>query len=1782
GRASPTPSPATPPTSNWGSSEFSSLPPPFSAHWRAGRRKQPGAGVTTAEMALSEGSCESLDAIPVHVLKGLPNYMRLGQSGVNPNRIGVWASRLIPKGKRFGPFIGEHKKRSQVTSNVYMWEVYFPAWGWMCVDATDPEKGNWLRYVNWAQSSKDQNLFPLEINRTIYYKVLKPIGPDEELLVWYNGEDNPEIAAALEEERSIHQSKKASPRAKRARKKLTEKVRDSGFGGVCEPKKLTATGPSDMRKEGINGDEQLPSSTDLPQSATASQSCSTESENPGQSCDAEMNEMEGLEGENAEADGHLRQPPLSQSPQHPSEAESVEGNERSFLQSHSGSPAEESSESPLCDTDCTSTANPELEAEGDFEDDPQGGTYPCQHCVRHFSTKQGLERHTHIHTTANQQTHMFKCRYCAKPFGSQVGRRRHERRHENGSKALNRLATFSGVSFLPSPTMVNDSATSGSMSSPSHSVISAQNGPSQQTFDSLKKESVTESDRPLMLDENGEPKELHPCKYCNKAFGTHTNMRRHQRRIHERHLMPKGVHRKGILLQEGTSQQQLHEQEHAVLLQEESPSASPPPIYVPSVETEDEGEKEESMVDISNNISENLSHYIDGKIPTTSTASNCEVIEVDSSTAALFGLDALLLSPKQIGHTLKVETRTCQAKEASCVAQTVPRRRTATPPLLPGVKVETETMSSSSSLASPTSQSPLFVGNIFSQPPEMLAFQKEKTVYLSPKLKQLLQAPEIQKSALGIITDSRLTTPLSVTSLPAVQGKFKRRTASPPTSSPLQVNDDRSSAAGVLCSLIVPKLESGTHSSSFSDQDHVETENLTGKDWSPTSGGNSCNQLPLDLSNSFSKTDSSISKLSGESVLDLSMSRKSPVDHEVKTTGTVVPHLKRKKPNTSILEKVLMNEYAALSSLGEEGCNALGKSDALSSSEGATYVAPSSPGSESDRFPCESTPPPSLTLMTINPSSPSSSSVASSTPPPPILPTMPSPPPSSSQRFNISDTLTPSPFSVFTPKMSPKAVDALDPSESSTLSEQCQNAISSIVNETDQNAEQSILANSTVPRDAKTQHATETFSKSGTLLEGSTSDSKPQLLRISGQAYTSEVESNSSEANQRDSCDGALRQDLNNKTDVQHVQTSSPSSVQSTPEKPPFSTNIVSRSDSPPRMSEVDKKLVLDEPKEEKVPGTAVSNLNEVETPERDSFGKSFVCNICKEPFHSIKDLSGHSIEHAAEWPFKCEFCVQLFGNAVKLLEHRSSLHGVGRTYICSICSKEFAFLSNLQQHQSDLHPNQSCTHTVKNGKIRPQNYTDPSCGDVEKDDAIDTNTQGPSEFSTEELYIDTNKMEEEGDGQQDPTEELYTTIKIMASEAGKPKSPNVRFGINQHYPSFKPPPFPYHNRSPDDSVVSATRFTTHNIPQRFNTSIRCTKCGNGFDNMPELHKHILVCANASDKRRYTPKKNPIPLKEIVKQSPNGVSSTGSPTGQNAFRRMGQPKRLNFNQDVPSKVKLSALNKKKNQLVQKAISQKNKSAASAKKPTSQIKEEETREIHACPYCSREFTYPASLSKHIACSCPQRPITNQLKKGEDKNRSLRSRTTDSEVKQEPSSALTAKPLGKTRARSSEPIDNEATAASKGKEPQIPTKRPALNQDNPAPQTKKSKKSNEPRTCIAPAVIDDPSTQTPKVQRGSKEVVVKKEIVEKEQTAKTEVVDKKEVLEKEEVFKKDINAKTVQSKKEGRFSARMRARKGGPVTRSIQMANAPALLEVKAEDPSSSDPGQPEESLLKVTQ
>uniref|UniRef100_A0A3P8X414 PR/SET domain 2 n=2 Tax=Cynoglossus semilaevis TaxID=244447 RepID=A0A3P8X414_CYNSE len=1367
------------------------------------------------------------------------------------------------------------------------------------------------------------------------------------------------------------------------------------------------------------------------------------------------------------------------------------------------------------------------EPDGDLESDPHGESYPCKHCERHFSTKQGLERHIHIHGISNRQTQLFKCRYCSKSFGSQVGRRRHERRHESGHKK--RPGSLAGTAGLLSPVTQTDGS-SPDCTSPTGQYVAVGSqfsvGPLHNT-ELQRKELGLHADPHFTLDDNGESKELHPCKYCSKAFGTHTNMRRHQRRIHERHLLPKGVRRKGMLLQEAAAQQQQ--------LPGESSSTSPPPVYMPSADTEDEVDRDDYAVDISKNISENLSFYIDGKIVSTNAESSCEVIEVDSRSATLFGLDTVIISPNQFGQTLKVEGRQSGAKQVSNTTQAASKRRTSTPPsFVPSLKVETESShftASSSSSSSTSSSSNLIVGGLFQPASDTSPFLREKTVYLSPKLKQLLQTQDIQKSTITLITEShRLVSPLSVTQVSGSSARFKRRTSSPPSSpqlSPASKTDSCKAEVTSPYTLKVPKLEnlSLSPSGSVVDKDDGDTQSPSGKhQHSPaaSSGGHSCNQQPLDLSNSIIRKNEILNKVPGDSALDLSLTRKLTVEPEVKGNPGPQPLIKKRKPNTSMLEKVLMNEYVGLTVPGEESSSVLANMSSFHS------LSPSATSESAHPSP------PSLTPVTMNPSSPGTSSVTSPTPPPPVLPTVPSP-----LAVPGSPTSQPSPLPVLFPKMSPRSPEHQSDSEDDVGAEEEERVA--------QSSDSPVTDNINCPSPSPPQSPSQDVSvhdrqQNGSLNQDSTDETS---LKPDSAALLPQTEpSSSSHSPSQDPAPTPSLHKINIKEEPQQwngevavVNNALGDDVDASPQ--PAAPR--GASEKAPQMQEVD-----------------------------GAYGKTFVCNVCEEPFSSIKELSGHIIEHAADWPFKCEFCVQLFSDAPSLLAHRTTLHGVGNIFVCSVCSKEFAFLCNLQQHQKDLHPDETCSNTtVESGKLRPQNYTDPSRAKEESSPSTPAPEVTGESVALVEPDVNGNlpeeEEEEEAEEAEDPNEELYTTIKIMASGGGKPKGPDVRLGINQHYPSYKPPPFPYHSRSHASSVASATNFTTHNIPQTFSTAIRCTKCGNSFDNMPELHQHILACANASDKKRYTPKKNPIPLKQIV-NSPNGAVSptaaAATAAGQSPFRRMGQPKRLNFNQDA-MKTKMSALSKKKNQLVQKAISQKNKASTTAKKVT--VKKEEEPVSNVCPHCSREFTYPASLSKHMAVSCPKKPAVTKGKKGPatvkreaERAVSLRKKSSEPEIQQIKTEPKT---LGKTRTRSSSAANPEPVKAGKGRTaaPLGQLKRPA-----PSPATASaSKKTKKGQLQSLPPPLPAPDTsvdaapqQTPVRTRVDKDAAPKK-------SAET----------------KPAPLKPQQLKKEERFALRTRERVGGPVTRRSQMSSTAPPAEGKSEEPPVQDSKETQETLTK---
>ncbi|XP_058499488.1 PR domain zinc finger protein 2-like isoform X8 [Solea solea] len=647
-------------------------------------------------------------------------------------------------------------------------------------------------------------------------------------------------------------------------------------------------------------------------------------------------------------------------------------------------------------------------------------------------------------------------------------------------------------------------------------------------------------------------------------------------------------------------------------------------ILAPVTQLDNEGEHtEQYMLDVSGNISENLSFYLDGKIVSTSTVSSCEVAEVHAGSSGVVGLDALILDPTHITQVLNPDS--VSGKEIP--GQLLAKRRTTTPPLLPQIKTELESevvvSSSSSTLVSS------LIENLLPLNTESTVTQKERTVFLSPKLKQILEKQDGLKPTLALITDGQTPcSPVSLSVLPTGTGKFKRRTGSP-SSSP---------------------------------------QNLTSE------------EMPT--------------------------------------------------PDTE-----------------------------------------------------------SVTLSTAT-------SVVSGCPP-------------------VTE-LSPSPV-----------VNAEPP---------------------------------TIKEEEPTDYAV----------------SKPEMP-----------------------C-----------------------------KTPPLSEK-----------AEEDK------------------SSNDALSDEQQSFAKNFICNVCDKLFHSMKELGHHVGDHAARWPYKCEFCVLLFGKPSALLEHRSALHGVGKTYVCSICTKEFVYLCNLKQHQEELHPGQQCTYTEEEkGKLRPQNYNNSP--KVLEEPSVPLVLEEPKKpVKKEESEVNV------------AAEELFTTIKIMASDGGNIKGPNVRLGINQHYPSFKPPPFPYHNRSPAGSMASATNFTTHNIPQTFSTAIRCTKCGKSFDNMPELHKHILACANASDKRRYTPKKNPIPLRHFAKTQNGVLSTTNSTIGLNASNRASQSNRSKPNPDSAVKMKFKVLNKRKKRLVQRVMPQRHKSVSSSNKSSStQVGEQ--HEIFVCPHCSREFTMRRCRTKHMAV-CPKK-------------------------------------------------------------------------------------------------------------------------------------------------------------------------------------------------------------------
>lgn len=1002
----------------------------------------------------------------------------------------------------------------------------------------------------------------------------------------------------------------------------------------------------------------------------------------------------------------------------------------------------------------------------------------------------------------------------------------------------------------------------------------------------------------------------YPCKYCTKIFNSHINRQRHERRFHEQQLQVEGTQEENARIIINTASQQ--------------------EVQLETVQAE------QYLLDISSNISENLSFYIDRKILSASTVH--ESAEVHSKSSALVSLDALILDSSQVVNT-----------ESSDLSNQA-KRRTISPPLLPQIKTElqSEVVVASSSI----------IENILSSNTE----QKEQTVFLSAELKEFIGKQDGLNPTLALITDGQKPgSPVSISVVPA-SARFKRRTGPP------QHNSNEETQDGMESEVNLEPMEIQTDSQQAAnekDEPAPSAEEPVVKKgterWLPVIGGNSCNQQPLDLSNAVR---------GNEDALDLSLQKKSMEDSEG------APNIASQNENVCEYKSIndqniapLVTDFAIVT-----GSDIVTPVDQVTGGLVYGLALPTSGLTPSST---------SLTPVTLQPASPCTIAFTSPSPHT-VLPTSPSlitvlaspPLPVSSNQ----------PIQVLAPNLSPEPLvictdNGLNTSDLTTaittnsanlvaLSQPLDSALNlpghvfltdpislnpPVVEPTSVTLNDSLLNSYNITSNTVLIECTISLEAPGnvvpaaiTLQENPTEPPAPaQMLvnHIEQQRILSVPNPQTVEPTI------LMSESVMRSTSTSMISDSPAGPLQATPEP-----HVVNSESTITKEEVADKSISSqsssdkshsEKPKEEDSLSSAADDAPE------QTFTKNFICNVCDKLFHSMKELGQHVAEHADEWPYKCEFCLLLFEKPPSLLEHRSSLHGVGKTYVCSACTKEFVYLCNLKQHQEELHPGQQCTHTEEEkGKLRVQNYNN----------TVKDNNNEP---------LKTNVVKKEEGEANAAAEELFTTIKIMASDGVK--GPDVRLGINQHYPSFKPPPFPYHNRSPVGSLASATNFTTHNIPQTFSTAIRCTKCGKSFDNMPELHKHILVCANASDKRRYTPKKNPVPLRHFAKSQNGVLSTTNSGNGLNTSNRS------KLNQETHVKMKL----KRKKRFIQRTLPQRNKSVPSSNQLSS-AQMVQSQDVFVCPHCSREFTMRRSRTKHMAV-CPKKP--NEVKKQKDGGESV---------------------------------------------------------------------------------------------------------------------------------------------------------------------------------------------------
>ncbi|KAI1901752.1 hypothetical protein AGOR_G00037630 [Albula goreensis] len=78
------------------------------------------------------------------------------------------------------------------------------------VDGYDVHRSNWMRYVNPARSLSDQNLVACQNGSDIFFYTIRPVEPQQELLVWYSAEFSERLRGSASDSSQQHTLKLVS------------------------------------------------------------------------------------------------------------------------------------------------------------------------------------------------------------------------------------------------------------------------------------------------------------------------------------------------------------------------------------------------------------------------------------------------------------------------------------------------------------------------------------------------------------------------------------------------------------------------------------------------------------------------------------------------------------------------------------------------------------------------------------------------------------------------------------------------------------------------------------------------------------------------------------------------------------------------------------------------------------------------------------------------------------------------------------------------------------------------------------------------------------------------------------------------------------------------------------------------------------------------------------------------------------------------------------------------------------------------------------------------------------------------------------------------------------------------------------------------------------------------------------------------------------------------------------------------------------------------------------